>query len=88
MLKDKLNIIILSLLLVISIGVNIYQAQCWSKACKLVKCYDRVVNTIDSDYFLDAICTTDEWRDLENCVERNHLGCGCTWDIMPTENHK
>lgn len=80
---NKTNFIVLSVVLLISIGLNVYQSCCWNKACELVGCYDRVVNTIDEDYFLDAICTTDEWRDLQNCVERNHLRCGCPKDIMP-----
>lgn len=88
MLKDKLNIIILSLMLTISIGVNVYQAHCWNKACDLIECYDRVVDTIDEDYFMDAVSTTDEWINLEKCVEENHLGCGCTWDIMPVKRNQ
>lgn len=75
-------------LLCMSIIVNVYQAFTWNKACELVECYDRVVDTIDEDYFLDVVCTTDEWRDLENCVERNHLGCGCPKDIMPMDKKK
>lgn len=75
-----------SLIIVISVGVNIHQAIRYSKACELVECYDRVVDTIDEDYFLDCISETDAWRDLENCVERNHLGCGCPKDIMPIKN--
>ena len=70
----------------VSISCNLYQSHCWNKACKLVECYDRVVDTIDEDYFLDVICTTDEWRDLQNCVERNHLGCGCPKDIVPIDS--
>lgn len=76
----------LTILLCVSIFGNLYQSNCWNKACELVKCYDRVVDTIDEDYFLDVICTTDEWRDLQNCVERNHLGCGCPNDIMPIDS--
>lgn len=73
-------------ILCISVAININQAVNWNKACKLVECYDRVVDTIDDDYFLDVICTTDEWRNLQNCVERNHLGCGCPKDIMPIDS--
>ena len=75
-------------LLCMSIIVNVYQTFTWNKVCELVECYDRVVDTIDEDYFLDVVCTTDEWRDLRNCVERNHLGCGCPKDIMPMVNNK
>lgn len=75
-----------SLVIVISVGVNIHQAIRYSKTCELIECYDRVVDTIDEDYFLDCISETDAWRDLENCVERNHLGCGCPKDIMPIKN--
>ena len=84
------NYLILALvvLLGVSIFCNLYQSICWDKACKLVEYYDRVVDAIDDDYFLDVICTTDEWRDLQNCVERNHLGCGCPKDIMPMDNNK
>lgn len=78
----------LIVLLGVSIFCNLYQSYCWGKACELIECYDRVVDTIDDDYFLDVICTTDEWRDLQNCVERNHLGCGCPKDIMPTDSLK
>lgn len=88
MLKDKLYIIITSLIIIISVGVNIHQASRYSKAYELIECYDRVVDTIDEDYFLDVICTTDEWRDLQNCTERNHLGCGCPKDIMPINSSK
>lgn len=80
--KDK-NYLIVALFVLFG---NFYQAICWDKACELVECYDRVVDTIDDDYFLDVICTTDEWRDLQNCVERNHLGCGCPKDIMPIDS--
>lgn len=85
--KDK-NYLILALVVLLGVSIfgNFYQATCWDKACKLVECYDRVVDTIDDDYFLDVICTTDEWRDLQNCVERNHLGCGCPKDIMPIDS--
>lgn len=88
MMINKTNFIFLSIVLLISIGLNVYQSHCWIKACDLIECYDRVVDTIDEDYFLDVICTTDEWRNLQNCVERNHLGCGCPKDIMPMENNK
>lgn len=85
--KAKNNLIFaLVVLLGVSIFGNFYQSICWDKACKLVECYDRVVDAIDDDYFLDVICTTDEWRDLQNCVERNHLGCGCPKDIMPIDS--
>lgn len=73
-------------MLCISVLININQAVNWNKACELVECYDRVVDTIDEDYFLDCISETDEWRDLQNCVERNHLGCGCPKDIMPIDS--
>lgn len=76
----------LTILSCVSVFGNLYQSNCWNKACELVECYDRVVDTIDEDYFLDVICTTDEWRDLQNCVERNHLGCGCPRDIMPIDS--
>lgn len=85
--KDK-NYLILALVVLLGVSIfgNFYQSICWDKACKLVECYDRVVDTINDDYFLDVICTTDEWRDLQNCVERNHLGCGCPKDIMPIDS--
>lgn len=75
-------------MLCISVVININQAVNWNKACELVECYDRVVDTIGEDYFLDCISETDAWRDLENCVERNHLGCGCPKDIMPMVNNE
>jgi hypothetical protein len=87
--KTKNSLIVAYVVLLgVSISCNLYQSIRWNKACKLVECYDRVVDTIDDDYFLDVICTTDEWRDLQNCVERNHLGCGCPKDIMPMDKNK
>ena len=73
------------IILLQSIAILIKQDK-YDRLLDLIECYDRVVDTIDDDYFLDVICTTDEWRDLQNCVERNHLGCGCPKDIMPIDS--
>ena len=70
------------IILLQSIAILIKQDK-YDRLLDLIECYDRVVDSIDDDYFLDVICTTDEWRDLQNCVERNHLGCGCPKDIAP-----
>ena len=87
--KTKNSLIVAYVVLLgVSISCNLYQSIRWNKACELVECYDRVVDSIDDDYFLDVVCTTDEWRDLQNCVERNHLGCGCPKDIMPMDKNK
>ena len=87
MVKNVIIIALLVLSLVLGISV-ISEHSKFLKAEELIECYDRVVDTIDDDYFLDVICTTDEWRDLQNCVERNHLGCGCPKDIMPMDKNK
>ena len=73
------------IILLQSVAILIKQDK-YDRLLDLIECYDRVVDTIDDDYFLDVICTTDEWRDLQNCVERNHLGCGCPKDIMPIDS--
>ena len=82
------NVIIIALLVLSFVfGISVIgEHSKFLKAKELIECYDRVVDTIDDDYFLDVICTTDEWRDLQNCVERNHLGCGCPKDIMPIDS--
>ena len=87
MVKNVIIIALLVLSFVLGISV-ISEHSKFLKAEELIECYDRVVDTIDDDYFLDVICTTDEWRDLQNCVERNHLGCSCPRDIMPMDKNK
>ena len=73
------------IILLQSVAILIKQDK-YDRLLDLIECYDRVVDTIDDDYFLDVICTTDAWRNLQNCVERNHLGCGCPKDIMPIDS--
>ena len=75
------------IILLQSVAILIKQDK-YDRLLDLIECYDRVVDSIDDDYFLDVICTTDEWRDLQNCVERNHLRYGCPKNIMPINSSK
>ena len=86
MVKNVIITVLLALSLIL--GVNIVSEYSkFLKTKELIECYDRIVNQLPDSIFINYVSNTIEWKNLEDCVERNHIGCGCSKDIMPYEQH-